>query len=77
MNSLVFFIQHDHHDVIAETQSLSFIYSLFIGSQFHLLAASVFAQWRQKNFEFWKAETRFTGSILNKIGKVSKYLNDR
>ena len=34
MNSLAFFIRHDHRDAITETHSLSFINSFFIRSLF-------------------------------------------
>ena len=60
MNSLAFFIRHDHHDPITETLSLFlfFIYSLFIGSLFSLDEFGHSAMTSGKLWEFWKAETQ-------------------
>ena len=49
MNALAFVIRHDHHDAITETQSPSFIYSLFIGSLFSLACFSLSAMKSEKN----------------------------
>ena len=55
MKSLDFFVLHDHYeDVTIETQSLSFVYSLFIGSQFSL-ACSVLSAMTSEKLCFWKA----------------------
>ena len=43
MLSLAFLIRHDHYDVIDETHSLSFIYSLFIDSLFSLASVGLSA----------------------------------
>ena len=62
MNSLAFFIRNDHHDAIAETPSLSFIYSIFIGSLFSLACFGNDFRKILKNRELF-----FTSSILYKI----------
>ena len=54
LNSLVFFIRHDHHDIITETESLSFI-SLFIGSPFSLARFDLSAMTSEKILIFEKS----------------------
>ena len=46
MNSLAFFIQHDHHEAIAEKLSPSFFTRFWLVRYFHLLA-SFFRKWCQ------------------------------
>ena len=64
MNSLAFFIRHDHHDAIAETHCVLFIRFL-LARYFHLLA-SVFRQCCQKSFDSFKRPTHVSLSPFYK-----------
>ena len=66
MNSVAFFMWPDHHEAIDETQSLSFISFVHWHSIFTYLLR-YFGNDVKKLWEFWKAETRFTSSVLYRI----------
>ena len=61
-NSVAFFIRHDHHDTITETEAPSFIYSLFIGS---LLTHVFFVRSAMTSEKFDSLEKQRQGSLAH------------
>ena len=67
MNSLAFFIRYDLHDARTETQKSLRLCSLFHWFDIFTCSHRISSMTSRKLWKLWKAETRFTNSILYKI----------